>query len=180
MKNIVFLFILTKFLALNAQKTITKKGPILKDFGKVYQLEKPELVLDKDTVYKVIFDVYTDRSNGEKLNPLLNTVARYLNMHAQQGVPIENMKVVVIIHGAATKNVLHATAYLKQFKKENPNTALLHALKNVNVKLFVCGQSYLANGFDSKDKSPDVKMALSALTVLVKFQHEGYQLITFN
>ena len=180
MKKVLFLIITIGIISANAQQVETKMGPLLENYGKVFQVKNPELVLQKDKEYRVIFDVYTDSAKGEKMNPLLDTVARYLNMHAQQGVPATNMKVVVIMHGAATQSVLTPEAYQKQFQKENPNTALLHALKGVDVDLYVCGQSYLAHGFDPKDKSKDIKMALSALTVLVKFQSEGYQLITFN
>lgn len=180
MSRILFLLILIGTISVNAQQTETKMGPILNDFGKVFQIENPDLLLKKGKEYKVIFDIYTDRSKGEKINPLINTVARYLNMHAQQGVPKENMKVIIIMHGAATKSVLSDVAYLKQFGSENPNSMLLHALKETNVELFVCGQSYLANGFKLNDKSSDVKLALSALTALVEYQSEGYQLITFN
>ncbi|MCF6349102.1 MAG: DsrE family protein [Flavobacteriaceae bacterium] len=180
MTRILFLLILIGTISVNAQQTETKMGPILNDFGKVFQIENPDLLLKKDKEYKVIFDIYTDGSKGEKINPLINTVARYLNMHAQQGVPKENMKVIVIMHGAATKSVLSDTAYQKKFSTENPNSALIDALKEANVELFVCGQSYLAHGFDLNDKSSDVRIALSALTALVKYQSEGYQLITFN
>jgi len=180
MKKTLFLLILVSIVSVNAQKTETKMGPILDNFGKVFQLKNPDLLLQKDKEYNVIFDIYTDRSKGEKINPLLNTVARYLNMHAQQGVPAENMKVVVIMHGAATKSTLNAASYKKQYQVENPNNELIHALKEANVELFVCGQSYLANGFELNDKSTEVKLALSALTALVEYQSEGYQLINFN
>ncbi|HHC81175.1 MAG TPA: hypothetical protein ENK46_14940 [Flavobacteriia bacterium] len=180
MKQLLFLLILTSSLISNAQKKITKMGPILPNYGKVFQVENPDLILQTDKEYKVIFDIYTDRSKGKKINPLLTTVARFLNMHAQQGVPAENMKVVVIMHGAATQSVLNNDAYKKQFHTENPNKDIIHALKGVGVELFVCGQSYLAHEFNPADKSKDVKMALSALTALVYYQSEGYQLITFN
>ncbi len=180
MTRIVLLLILLSYLSVNAQQTETKMGPVLENFGKVFQLENPDLILQKDKEYNVIFDIYTDRSKGEKINPLINTVARYLNMHAQQGVPKENMKVIVIMHGAATQSVLSDSAYQKQFGIENPNNALMKALKEANVELFVCGQSYLAHGYELKDKSTDVKLALSALTALVEYQSQGYQLITFN
>jgi intracellular sulfur oxidation DsrE/DsrF family protein len=180
MSRILFLLILTCIISANAQQTETKMGPILNNFGKVFQIKNPDLLLKKDKEYKVIFDIYTDRSKGEKINPLINTVARYLNMHAQHGVPKENMKVIVIMHGAATKSVLSDIAYQKQFGSENLNSTLLHALKEADVELFVCGQSYIAHGFDLNDKSSDVKIALSALTALVEYQSEGYQLINFN
>ena len=180
MKKLLFLFILISFISINAQKTTTTNGPIIENFGKVFQIENPDLLLEEDKEYKVIFDVYTDASKGEKINPLLNTVARYLNMHAQQGVSKENMKVVVIMHGVAAKSTLNNDAYQKQFNAENPNYELVKALKGANVELFVCGQSYMARGFEIKDKSENIKMALSALTALTKYQSEGYQLINFN
>ncbi len=180
MKQLLILLTLTSSLISNAQKKITKMGPILPDYGKVFQVENPDLILQTDKEYKVIFDVYTDRTKGKKVNPLFTTVARFLNMHAQQGVPPENMKVVVIMHGATTQSALDAKAYKKRFYTENPNKDIIHALKGVGVALFVCGQSYLAHDFEPKDKSKDVKMALSALTALVHYQSEGYQLITFN
>lgn len=180
MKKIVVFLIFINYIAINAQETKTKMGPILTNFGSVFQIENPDLVLQKDNIYKVIFDVYTDPSKDGGMNPLLNTVARYLNMHAQHGVPATNMKVVVILHGAPTKNALNTSAYTKLYKTENPNAKLINALKKADVEIFVCGQSYLSKGFDIKDKSPDVKLALSALTALVEFQTKGYQLITFN
>lgn len=182
MKRIIVLLLLTSFSSIIAQETKTKMGrPILEDFGQVFQIENPDLNLDKDTIYKVIFDIYTDSSKKEgSINPLLNTVARYLNMHAQHGVPAANMKVVIVLHGAPTKSVLNTTAYEKKYNIKNPNTELINALEKVGVELYVCGQSYLANGFEIKDKSDAVKLSLSALTALVKFQNEGYQLITFN
>jgi len=180
MKKILFLLIFISSISVNAQKTAAKKGQIINNFGKVFQIENPDLLLEKDKEYKVIFDVYTDASKGEKINPLLNTVARYLNMHAQQGVSKENMKVVVIMHGAAARSTLNNDAYQNQFNVENPNNELLKALKGANVELFVCGQSYMARGFEIKDKSENIKIALSALTALTKYQSDGYQLINFN
>lgn len=116
----------------------------------------------------------------KKINPLLNTVARYLNMHAQKGIALENMKTVVVLHGSATQNVLNDAAYQKKFNRKNPNTALIAALKEAKVELFVCGQSFIAHTHSLSEKSTDVKLALSALTVLVNYQHKGYQLINFN
>ena len=51
------------------------------------------ILFEKDKEYKVIFDVFTDNSKEGAVNPLINTVARYLNMHAQQGIKLENMNV---------------------------------------------------------------------------------------
>ncbi|MHB1146885.1 MAG: DsrE family protein [Lutibacter sp.] len=181
MKKFVILFVvLSNLFAVKAQIPEAKSGPVIDGFGKAYLIEKVDLQLNINTEYKVIFDIYTDNSKGNEINSLLNTVARYLNMHAQQGVLRENMKVAVILHGAATKSALSNDAYQKQFETNNPNSELIQKLKNANVELYVCGQSYFANGFKINEKSDDVKLALSALTALVEYQTNGYQIINFN
>ena len=63
-KYIIVFLISTCFSGINAQ--------IIKDFGEVFEVESPDLLLAENTEYKVIFDIYTDYSNGEKVNPLLN------------------------------------------------------------------------------------------------------------
>ena len=177
---IILLIVFTNLFSVKAQISEAKTGPIIEAFGKAYSIENADLQLNNNTEYKVIFDIYTDNSKKNTINPLLNTVARYLNMHAQQGVLLENMKVVVILHGAATKSALSDKAFQKKFITKNPNSNLIKELKKANVEVFVCGQSYLAKGFKQSDKSTDVKLALSALTALVEFQSNGYQLINFN
>lgn len=165
---------------MNAQENDIKTGPIIENFGKTYQIKNPDLSLKMDTEYKVIFDIYTDNSKDNNPNPLLDTVARYLNMHAQQGILQENMKVAVILHGTATKSALSNEAYQNRFENDNPNSKLIQGLKNANVEIYVCGQSYLANGFNLNEKSADVKLSLSALTALVDYQKNGYLIINFN
>lgn len=181
MKKFVILFIvLSNLFAVKAQIPDAKTGHVIDGYGKAYSIENADLKLNINKEYKVIFDIYTDNSKGNEINPLLNIVARYLNMHAQQGVLKENMKVAVILHGAATKSALSNEAYQKQFETNNPNSGLIQKLNNANVEIYVCGQSYFANGFKLNEKSNDVKLALSALTALVEYQTNGYQLINFN
>ena len=171
----LLLFTIAFVLQIQAQQ---KKS--VSDFGKVFKIDKPDLVLQKDKVYKVIFDVFTDGKKKNKKNSSVVTVARYINMHLQQGVPKENLKIALVLHGAATKNAFNDATYLKKYGKENPNSALLHALKQANVDIFVCGQSLYARGYKKENTSTDVQVSLSALTALVHFQSEGYQQINFN
>lgn len=180
MKKLMFIFFLGSVILVRAQEAETKKGPILENFGTVFQIENPDLILDKDVVYKVIFDVYTDGSKKKGLNPMIVTAARYLNMHAQKGVPHENLKVAMVFHGPATKSALSNEAYQKHYGFNNPNSDLLLALKKANVELYVCGQSYLAMKYQVDEKHSAVQLALSALTTLVSYQTNGYQLINFN
>jgi intracellular sulfur oxidation DsrE/DsrF family protein len=180
MKNsLLILFTLVNFFLFSQKEKITNKTSI-QDFGTTFTVDNPDLILNKDKVYKVIFDIYTDSKDDGKINPLLNTVARFINMHVETGVPLKNLKIVVIMHGKATKNVLNAATFLKKYNIKNPNNELLIALKQAEVETYVCGQSYAYNKFETGELNENVKMALSALTVLVEYQSQGYQLITFN
>jgi len=181
MKNYITIFITILYVTISySQENKGNKGPIIKNYGQALKIENPDLLLKKDKKYKIIFDVYSDGKDKKKLNGSINTVARFLNMHAQNGVKKDNMDVVLILHGAATKNAISDKAFQKAFKIDNPNTELIKALNNSAVKVYVCGQSFLHQGYERKDLSKDVKLSLSALTTLVYYQSEGYQLITFN
>lgn len=163
---------------LSAQET--QAGPILEEFGTVFSIPDPDLTLSKDENYKILFDIYTDQGGEAEINPLLNTVARFLNMHGQTGMKKEQLSIVVIMHGAGAKNALNEEAYLKKFGRSNPNAELLKALDEVGVNLYICGQSMYSRGFSPVDLAEPVKLSLSAMTALVHFQKEGYQLINFN
>ena len=163
-----------------SQEAKTTYGPIFEKFGAVFTVENADLLLETDKKYKVIFDVYSDEKKSSQMNPLINTVARYMNMHAQQGVPLENMDIILVLHGAATKNALTEDRFKKLFKAQHPNTELMAALNDKNVKIFVCGQSMKSKGYKAEDISENVNISLSALTALVKYQSEGYQIINFN
>lgn len=174
-KVILFFFFLLSFISISQEN-----NPIIKDFGKVFTVKKPDLLLKKNKVYKVIFDVYTDSKKKSKTNANIITVARFLNMHKKQGVSKSNMKVALVLHGKATKNALSDDAYQIKYKKNNPNSKLLRALKKANVDIFVCGQSFASRGFSKEDLSKDVLLSLSALTALVEYQSNGYNIINFN
>lgn len=181
MKN--FLFAFTVMICISncySQKNKTSTGPVFEEFGYVYSIENADLLLDTDKKYKVIFDVYSDEKKSSQMNALINTVARFMNMHGQQGVKEENMDIVVVLHGAATKNALTEKKFKKLFKTKHPNSELIEALVAKNVKIYVCGQSMKSKDYKASDISENVKISLSALTALVKYESEGYQIINFN
>jgi intracellular sulfur oxidation DsrE/DsrF family protein len=180
MKHLLLLSILLCFSWSYGQGNKSKSGPIIENYGKVYEIENFQLNLQKDKEYKVIFDIYTNTKKEGLVNPLINTVARYLNMHGQNGILAKNMKVAFVLHGAAAKDALSNKAYKEQFGIENPNAPLISALRTANVDIFVCGQSYKSRGFPIKGIAKDVKLSLSALTALVEYQENGYKIINFN
>ena len=163
---------------LQAQET--EAGPVIEGFGKVFKVPEADLNLDTGKTYKVLFDVYTDPGGKGDMNPLLTTVARFINMHGQAGLPKEQMKIAVVLHGAGVTNALSDRAHDEKFRRANPNTDLLKALGDAGVELYVCGQSLKSRGFSEKDLAEPVKISLSAMTALVHYQEEGYRIINFN
>lgn len=180
MNRFILVLVFLNIYLINAQTQIATTGPVIENYGKVFKVDNPDLLLDKNTNYKVLFDIYTDDAKKNKPNPLLITVAQFLNMHAQTGVPVKNMQLVAVLHRAATKNVLSDEAYFSKFKKSNPNNGLIKALHKANVEIYVCGQSFLAKNYKPSEKLNEVKIALSALTVLTEYQSKGFQIINFN
>ena len=52
-------------------------GPIIQDFGPVFSVENPGFITDTTKVYKVIFDIHGTPDDPTKVNPMLNTLARF-------------------------------------------------------------------------------------------------------
>lgn len=179
-KSLLFLLLcLTTVSNLLAQKADRLMGPIITDFGPVFSVENPDFVTDTNKVYQVIFDIHGTPDNPAKVNPMLNTLARFLNMHAQAGVPLKNLKVAGVFHNKATHDVLDDTGYQAKYGVTNPNLPLLKALEEAGAELYICGQSIGARGVDRKQIDKTVGVALSAMTVILAYQSDGYQLIKF-
>lgn len=157
----------------------TASGPIIKVFGKVYQINSPDFEVDTDMHYKVVFDIESSPKDLNELNSSINTPARFLNMQAQSGVPIENMHLALVIHGDAYKDILRDSAYTERFQMNNPNHDLIQALLTSGVEIILCGQTARHRKVSKEDMLPGVQMALSAMNALVQLQRNEYQLIKF-
>lgn len=139
----------------------------------------PDFFTDPAFEYKVVFDIAIGEDDPAKVNQRINTMARFLNMHAQAGAPPENLHVACVFHGTAARDVLKSETYREHFGVDNPNEPLLEALANAGVKMYLCGQSAFARNIPLEKKTKAVGLALSAMTVLIKLQGEGYQMISF-
>lgn len=178
----IFLFIvlfLSFTVVSNAQDNTRQTGPIIQDFGPVFTVDDPDFITDTSQIYKVIFDIHNTPDDPSKVNPMLNTLARFLNMHAQAGVPLKNLQVAGVFHNKATHDILNDEGYMEKYKVKNPNLRLLDALVAAGAELYICGQSIGARGVDRSQIAEEVDVALSAMTVILSYQHKGYQLIKF-
>lgn len=156
-----------------------KSGPVINDYGKVWHIDKPDFKVDSTKTYKAVFDIMNSPDDVSQLNTSLETAARFLNMHAQSGIPVEQLKVALVVHNQASKDVTHTGAYKLKYGVDNPNEDLLLQLMKAGADVIFCGQSSASRGFPKEDLIPGVQLSLSAMTALIQLQNEDYRLIKF-
>lgn len=158
---------------------VKSTGPIIGEYGKVWAIENPDFKVDPTKTYKAVFDIMNSPDSHEAVNTSIETAARFLNMHAQSGVPAENLKVAVVVHNKASKDVISNEAYQKKYGTKNPNTELIKALQDAGGQIIFCGQSSVSRGFPREDLIEGVQLSLSAMTALIQLQDDNYRLIKF-
>ncbi|WP_240919785.1 DsrE family protein [Paraglaciecola sp. 20A4] len=147
-------------------------GPVIFGYGKHAPVQQ-DMMLEKGAVLKVVFDVSQAGKDGT-LNRSFDSVARFLNMHAANGVPAKDIHLAIVVHGSASNEMLNAKAYKAKYGKENPSHELISKLLKNNVKLVLCGQSAAFNNITNQDMIEGVDMALSAMTAHAIFAAQGY------
>ena len=100
-----------------------------------------------------------------------------MNMHARNGVPEENLDVAVVVHGETLKSLLVDEAYAKRYGSDNPSLDLLMKLEEAGVRFYVCGQSLGFRNFAREELASPAKVGLSAMTMLVYLQADGYSFL---
>lgn len=154
-------------------------GKIIKDFGLAFDIEKPDIVTDTSAELKVIFDVSQSSDDRSVINKHIETAARFLNMHANAGMKLEQLKVAMTIHGGAWQDILNDESYKELYGVPNPNSKLIKVLDEAGVDIIVCGQTAAYRNIKKEDRIPEVKLALSAATALLQYQNNGYRFIKF-
>lgn len=152
-----------------------KSGPVVEGYGQVWAIENPDFKTDTSQEFKVVFDVKDGPESDTEININLNTVARFLNLHAQNGIPLSQLKVALIVHGTAARNLLSDEAHQKRYQVKNPNRELVEKLLDAEVEVIMCGQSSKTRDLPKEDLIPGVKIALSAMTANIQLQNQGYR-----
>lgn len=152
-------------------------GPVIEGFGPVADMPETAFNLVPGVKYRLLFDSAYGEKDKHELNRRLESVARFLNMHARAGIDPDDLEIEVITHGGTTWDMLSDAAYRKRFGRANPNTGILEALANAGVKIRICGQSLAFQGLEAGDLAPQVGLAVSAMTVIVRRQAEGWVLL---
>ncbi|NOT27674.1 MAG: DsrE family protein [Acidobacteria bacterium] len=130
---------------------------------------------DATTEYKVLFDAARAPATPTEVNPILLAAARYLNTLAKVGVPPAHRQIAVVFHQGATPAILKNEEYRKRHNgQDNPNIAIIQALKKAGVDFRVCGQAVLGAKIDRADIQPEIQVDLWALTTIINLELRGY------
>ncbi len=152
-------------------------GPAIEGYGPNYAVADRDVPVLEETVYRTVFDAASHPEDKIALNEKLVSVARFLNMHARSGTPIEHMNLAVVLHSQALNSVLSDAAYEARYGVANPNLELVRRLTEAGVELYVCGQSMTFAGIEKSELAEQARVALSAMTMLTELQNQGYALI---
>lgn len=159
---------------LSAQRA-AQAGPVIQSAGAVFEVSDPDFRTPLDLDYRVAFEIRNGSPEPDRRNTSLNTVARYLNMHAQAGVPRERIHAAVVVHGTAAWELLDDDAYRERNGVDNPNAELIRELTEAGTRIILCGQSAASRRIPTDHLLDGVELALSAMTAFVVLQQEGYR-----
>ena len=152
-------------------------GPVITDQGPVVNVAEDAFDLVPGVRYRLLFNVADGRPDRHELNRGLESAARFLNMHARRGIETATLQIEIVTHGATSFDVLSDAAYRERFGRDNPNSSLLRALVEAGVAIRQCGQSAASNDISAEQLASGVSLAVSAMTVLVRRQSEGWVLL---
>lgn len=181
MKSIGIALCLSTLIAVtpaSAQLEGFETGPVFEDFGPTAEVQT-DAPLPADSSFKIAFDVAKKAEPG-KLNRTIESAARFINMHVKAGVPVENIRLAIVVHGGAAGDLLSQTAYgARNEGASNSSAAAIAALQEKGVTFHLCGQSAAAYKIGNADLLPGVRMDLSAMTAHAKLQQQGFTLNPF-
>lgn len=92
------------------------------------------------------------------------TALRFIDMNLEAGVKPKDLKVALVVHGKAIKEILKST--------KNENVELL--LNSGIAEIIICGQTMTKKNIESSDLKDGVLVALSAMNAHHYLQQKGY------
>ena len=130
---------------------------------------------DPKLTYKIVFDLAGGPDTPDKVNPELRGVAEFINTLAKYNVPASHRIIAVVFHQKSTPAILLNDEYRKRYNTDNPNIALVQAMKKAGVDFRVCGQAVLGMKIDPKTIQPEIQLDLWAGMTIPNLMMRGYQ-----
>lgn len=146
--------------------------PVIADHGGV--VARPTAVQQPRAGARVVFDVTADAAAGD-VNKGLDRAARLLNLYGAAELRSSDLRIVIVLHGEATKTVLSDAAYQRRFgTPQNPNLPLLRQLQQHGVEVLVCGQALNYKGIADQEIADGIPVAAAAMTTVINKQMDGW------
>lgn len=148
--------------------------PVIKGFGGVHPRPNLPVRPDPKVDYHIFVDIISDMKNPAGQYDALIRLARLVNLMAYTKVPPSHVHIVALFDSKAGYAALNNDYYRKMMHTDNPNLAIVHALKKAGVELMMCSQAMAEFKLPDSALDPDVTITLSALTDAVVYGQKGY------
>jgi len=142
----------------------------------ILPVDNPTEIPDPNIDYKILFEVANNNPDSviKEINYSLDEIARIINLHVASGVPAKRIFPVIVVHAGALHALKNNEAFQKKYKMDNPSIPLINDLKKMGAKFIVCGQAMQFVDIKKEELLPDIKISLTAQTVLTHYQLKGY------
>ena len=143
----------------------------------------PTEIPDQSMNFKLLFELMINNpdSISKDINHGLTEICRIINLHVASGIPVKNITPVIVVHGPALFPLYNNNNYKKKYKVDNPNISVLQELiSKTGVKIIACGQAMAFLDVKSEDMMPEVKVSVTAITVLSNYGLKGYKLYSIS
>ncbi|HKJ33618.1 MAG TPA: DsrE family protein [Balneolales bacterium] len=168
-------------IAQNSNKPGTAKSsqpnwiyPVIQNVGGVHPRPNLPVRPNPKVDYKIFVDIVSSDRDPSGQFKGLKRLARLVNLMAYGKVPADHVHIIAVLDGESGYASAINAFYQKQFKANNPNLPILHALKKAGVTLMICSQALAEHGMPDKIVDPDVTITLSALIDAVVYGQKGY------
>lgn len=177
MRKTVTLMTLLILIAVPARAQQT--GPVIMSGGSSFPVPNATFRVPTDLVYKVAWDVHIGSSKPDQKNERFEVPARFLNQSVEIGVPRENIRLAIVVHGTAGEEVLNNAEYRARKGTDNPNIPLLEEMSKAGVQIILCGQTAAARKLTADKILPFVLVAPSAAWAHAVLLRQGYTVNPF-
>jgi intracellular sulfur oxidation DsrE/DsrF family protein len=153
-------------------------GPVITAAGQSFGVQEPTVATPSRGELKALFDITVGGGDTVTVNEQLGTMARFLNLHARNGVAESRLKAAAVIHGSGWTALLSDSAFAARFGgKPNPSRKLVEELLQHGAQLVLCGQTAGARNIRRDELLPGVTVSVSAMTAMLALQNDGYRII---
>lgn len=128
----------------------------------------------RDLTYRIAWGVHTGPANADGVADGFRRPAHFLFLADRNALPRTNIKLAIVVSGAATQSLLRNEAYKALEGADNGSIPLLEALDAAGVQVIVCGEALVKRGIAPDDVLPFVKIAPTATMALATLHAQGY------